>query len=75
LIVWRCHKTAGGYTLVQVIDTVGRVIRNPVDQDYAAGTYSTTFHGRGLPTGVYYLRLQNGSVQQVKPVKPMLKAR
>ena len=64
--------TSGGHTLVQVIDTVGRVIKNVVDQEYAAGTYTTSFNGRGLPTGVYYLRLQNGSVQQVKP---MLKVR
>ena len=59
-------KSKGGHTLVQVIDTLGRVIRNLVDGDYAAGSYTIPFEGYGLPAGVYYARLQNGSIQQVK---------
>ena len=65
-------KTTGGHTLVQVIDALGRVIRNLTDRDYAPGTYTITFNGGGLPTGVYYMRLQNGTIQQVKA---MLKTR
>lgn len=64
--------TKGGHTLIQVIDTLGRVVRTPVDKEYLAGTYNTTFDSGGLPTGVYYARLQNGPIQQVKP---MLKVR
>jgi uncharacterized protein (DUF1501 family) len=64
--------TNGGHTLVQVIDALGRVIRTPVDGNYTAGSYSITFNSGALPSGVYYLRLQNGPVQQVKP---MLKVR
>ncbi|MBX9783510.1 MAG: DUF1501 domain-containing protein [Chitinophagaceae bacterium] len=64
--------TAGGHTLIQVMDSLGRVIRTPVDRDYVAGTYNVTFDSYGLPTGVYYVRFQNGITQQVKP---MLKAR
>ncbi len=63
--------TAGGHTLVQVIDTMGRVIANLVDRDYQAGTYNVVFKSAGLPAGVYYARLQNLSVQQVRA---MLKA-
>jgi uncharacterized protein (DUF1501 family) len=65
-------KTAGGHTLIQVIDMMGRVITNLTDQDYPAGTYTVVFNGSHLPTGVYYARLQNLSVQQVRP---MIKAR
>jgi len=65
-------STTGGHTLIQVIDTLGRVLKTPVDRDYTAGTYEINFDSGVLPTGVYYVRLQNGPVQQVKP---MLKIR
>jgi uncharacterized protein (DUF1501 family) len=60
-------KTAGGHTMVQVIDTLGRMLATLVDADYAtAGEYSVTFNAETLPPGVYYARLQNGTVQQVR---------
>jgi hypothetical protein len=58
-------KTAGGHTLIQVMDMLGRVITNLTDRDYAPGTYTVVFDSGSLPTGVYYARLQNMSVQQV----------
>ena len=65
-------KTAGGHTLIQVMDTTGKVIANLTDQVYAAGTYTVVFDGSQLPTGVFYARLQNMATQQVRP---MLKVR
>jgi len=65
-------KSKGGHTLIQVIDSLGRVIRNLIDAEYAAGTYTIPFESYGLSAGVYYARLQNGSIQQVKA---MLKAK
>ncbi|MFN2458315.1 MAG: DUF1501 domain-containing protein [Chitinophagaceae bacterium] len=65
--------TKGGHTLIQIIDALGRVVKTLVDIDYAApGNYTSSFDSGGLPTGVYYARLQNGPVQQVKS---MLKVR
>lgn len=64
--------TKGGHTLVQVMDTMGRVLRTLTDKTYTPGTYNVTFDSHGLPTGVYYARFQNGSRQQVRP---MLKTR
>jgi hypothetical protein len=64
--------TKGGHTLVQVMDTLGRVTNVLTDKVYAPGTYSITFDSYGLPQGVYYARFQNGTTQQVRP---MLKAR
>lgn len=65
--------TEGGHTLIQIIDTLGRVIRNLLERDYTgAGTYSVSFDSGGLPTGIYYARLQNGVTQRVRP---MLKVR
>jgi hypothetical protein len=55
------------------MDTLGRVIKVLVDRDYpVAGTYSIPFDAEGLPTGIYYARLQNGMIQQVRA---MLKVR
>jgi uncharacterized protein (DUF1501 family) len=65
--------TDGGPTLIQVMDTLGRVTGTLLEQDYAqAGTYSVSFDSEGLPAGIYYARLQNGAMQQVRP---MLKVR
>ncbi len=62
-----------GPTLIQVMDTLGRVVAIPLEKDYTnAGTYTTEFNGEGLPNGIYYARLQNGANQQVLP---MLKVR
>lgn len=60
-------NTAGGHTLVQIMDTSGRVIATPVDRDYPLpGNYTVTFNSIALPNGVYYARFQNGAVQQVR---------
>ena len=59
--------TQGGHTLIQIMDTLGRVLATPVDQDYPMpGNYSITFNSGALPSGVYYARLQNGAIQQVR---------
>ena len=65
-------RTKGGHTLIQIIDTLGRVIRTLTDKEYTPGAYTVSFDSYGLPTGVYYARLQNGAIQQVRS---MLKAR
>ena len=65
-------STKGGHTLVQIFDTSGRLMGVLVDQEYeTAGTYTVTFNAGQLAAGVYYARLQNGSLQQVRT---MLKA-
>ena len=60
-------KTMGGHTLVQIFDPSGRLVAVPVDKEYdGAGAYTITFNGENLSSGVYYARLQNESVQQVR---------
>jgi len=61
-------RTNGGYTLIQLIDALGRVVLTPLEGEMSAGTYTQNFNSYSLPSGVYYIRLQNGSQQQVKPV-------
>lgn len=66
-------KTEGGHTSVMIIDTLGRVISTLIDQEYTGpGQYTVTFNAERLATGVYYARLQNGAIQQVRS---MLKVR
>jgi hypothetical protein len=59
-------KTDGGHTSVMIIDTMGRLMKTLVDQEYTTpGQYTVSFNAEKLAAGVYYARLQNGAVQQV----------
>ncbi|MBK6633481.1 MAG: DUF1501 domain-containing protein [Chitinophagaceae bacterium] len=60
------YKTDGGHTLIQIFDTMGRLVKTPVDAEMPAGSYTYPYDSGPLPAGVYYVRLQNGPVQQVK---------
>jgi uncharacterized protein (DUF1501 family) len=60
------YTSAGGHTLVQIIDASGRLIRKLVEAEMAAGTYTVSFNASSLSSGVYYARLQNGSISQVR---------
>ena len=59
-------ETFGGYTLIQIFDTEGHLVATPVDAEYVAGKYNIWYNGGHLPRGLYYTRLQNGAIQQVK---------
>ena len=59
-------KTDGGYTMVQIFDVSGKLIAVPVSADFDKGEYTVVFNGSNLASGVYYARLQNGSIQQVR---------
>ncbi|MBL0145555.1 MAG: DUF1501 domain-containing protein [Chitinophagaceae bacterium] len=61
--------TEGGHTLIQILDTSGRLIANLLEKDYAtAGKQTITFDASHLPNGIYYARFQNGTNQQVRPM-------
>jgi uncharacterized protein (DUF1501 family) len=60
------YKTDGGHTLLQIFDTMGRLIKTVLDTELSAGAYTYTYDSGALPAGVYYARLQNGAMQQVK---------
>ena len=63
------YTTRGGHTMIQIIDALGRVVRTPLNNsNHELGNYSIVFDSTGLPAGVYYARLQNGTLQQVKPI-------
>jgi hypothetical protein len=58
-------STNGGHTLVQQINSLGQVVKVLTDQPYAAGTYNIDVYNDGLPSGAYFIRLQNQSLQKV----------
>ena len=61
-------STNGGHTMIQQINSLGQVIKVLANGDYAAGTYNVDIYNDGLPTGAYFLRLQNKSLQKVLTV-------
>ena len=64
--------TTGGHTLIQIMNTLGQLIATPLDKIIPdAGNYTIPWSSGHLPIGVYYCRLQNGNVQQVKGMLKM----
>ena len=61
-------ETAGGHTMVQIYDVEGQLIATPVDGEYVEGKYKVYYNGGYLPAGVYYARLQNGAISQVRTI-------
>lgn len=60
------YKTMGGHTLLQIFDAEGHLLKAPVDGELAAGTYQFWLENESFAPGVYYARLQNGALQQVR---------
>jgi uncharacterized protein (DUF1501 family) len=60
------YKSKGGHVLIQVFNTMGKLMTTLVDGIKAEGSYNVTFENRYYTPGVYYARLQNGELQQVR---------
>ena len=59
-------KTSGGYTLIQIFDGEGHLVGTPVDGEFVSGEHKIWFENQNLSAGIYYARLQNGPLQQVR---------
>jgi uncharacterized protein (DUF1501 family) len=60
------YQTDGGYTMVQIFSAEGQLLATPVNGELSPGAYQCYWNSEDLPTGAYYVRLQNGPIQQVK---------
>lgn len=60
------YETFGGHALIQVFNTEGKLIKTLVDMEMNAGTHKVTFENEGYIPGVYYARLQNNNIQQIR---------
>lgn len=58
-------STTGGHTLVQQINSLGQVVKVLANGNYNPGTYQVDIYEDGLPSGAYFIRLQNKSLQKV----------
>jgi hypothetical protein len=56
---------------LKVYDVLGREVATLVNARQSAGTYSVTFNGAALASGVYFYRLQTGSFVQTKKLMLM----
>jgi uncharacterized protein (DUF1501 family) len=62
-------NTAGGHTLIQIFDATGKLVAVPLERVYdEPGIFAIDFNGSRLANGTYYVRFQNGALQQVKPM-------
>ncbi len=58
--------TKGGHTMIQIFDNIGRTVAVPVDGEFDAGRHEVELDTRDFNSGMYFARLQNGSIQQVR---------
>lgn len=61
-------ETAGGYTMLQLVDYSGRIIAILCNDTRPSGKYTISFNAELLAAGNYYLRFQNNEIQQVKGI-------
>ncbi|MDQ3142006.1 MAG: DUF1501 domain-containing protein [Bacteroidota bacterium] len=62
------YATKGGHTMVQVFNNSGNLLKTLVNQELTEGSYKVTCNMEEYPAGIYYVRLQNKVIQQVKPL-------
>ena len=55
-----------GRVVLKVYDLLGREIAKLVNEHYQAGKYQLKFDGSGLPSGIYFYKIQIGDYQAVK---------
>ncbi len=59
-------RTRGGYTSVEIFNTLGQMIETLTAEIYLPGNYVISWNAEGLAAGNYYARLQNENIQQVR---------
>jgi len=59
---------ARGRVSLQVFDPEGRLAATLVDQEQAPGVHRVGFVAEGLPSGVYFCRLESGGTVRSKKI-------
>ena len=49
-----------------IYDVLGREVTVLVDRQQTPGTYEVTFEADGLPSGVYFYRLETGPFSEIR---------
>jgi hypothetical protein len=54
------------FASLKIFDVLGKEVTILISEELPAGEYSRQWNGAGLPSGVYFYRLQSGSFVQTK---------
>ena len=57
------YQTEGGYALIQIFSTEGKLVKTLLDKEVTAGNHKITFENEGYAPGIYYARLQSNNQQ------------
>lgn len=60
--------SSGGRTKITLVDTSGRIVKVFLNEKVPNGIQKTTLSRNGIPSGQYFIQLQNGSGRESKPV-------
>jgi photosystem II stability/assembly factor-like uncharacterized protein len=55
-----------GFVTLKVYDAIGNEIETLINRELPAGTHKVVFDGTGLPSGIYFYRLEAGSFTETK---------
>ncbi len=61
-------QSQGGKCMLQVFNAHGQLVATPTNRTYDLGEHQVSWNSGELPPGTYHIRLQNGTIQQVKPI-------
>lgn len=59
-------KSEGGPTILQVFNDAGQLLATPANGLFPKGEHQVDWHAEELPAGQYYIRIQQGSLQQMR---------
>ncbi|MDA0986098.1 MAG: DUF1501 domain-containing protein [Bacteroidetes bacterium] len=59
-------NSSGANLTIKIFDMTGREIKTIAEGYYPQGSHEVNFHANGLPSGIYYYRLQSGAFTQMK---------
>jgi len=54
------------FVSIKVYDAIGNEIETLINRELPAGTHKVTFNGTGLPSGIYFYRLEAANYSQTK---------
>ncbi|MCR4439494.1 MAG: T9SS type A sorting domain-containing protein, partial [candidate division KSB1 bacterium] len=54
------------FVILKVFDALGREVSTLISEELSAGMYARQWNAAGLPSGVYFYRLQAGSFVETK---------